>query len=308
MKKILPIVLIMILMLTGIAGAEAPYSVSIKLDDNQTSYETDIIITDGTQFVVNIGPNPVTFTVEGKTDEGLRFTSDTKLEKRDGDLAAEMNDFILAENTTITLNVQDQEIPTATLSWTQLVMDPLYEEIVNKVSAVLAGGEAPESEEREFSVIFNLNAGQPNAANLGFAFMDLDNNGTVELLLGENTEWDNDSVIYDLYTIKDGKRIHVFDGWDRNRYYLAQNGGIINEGSSSAFNSVTAFYYYTEGEIKLMQALIYDSNLDPENPWHLSETSATEFSETDRILDDAEANYILALYPHQQISFEPFEF
>ena len=213
---------------------------------------------------------------------------------------------LLPANTTNNYTEVGKESPILTISWTELTLPEAYENILNVAKEVLNGNPAA-NENKTISVIFNMLAGTDFAANAGFYVTDLDGNGTPELLLGENQPMSDSTVFYDLYTIKDGELVHVFDGWDRNRYYLCTNGGFANEGSSSAFESSTAYYYYTDGELRLMQSLIYNSNANSENPWRLSTSSAHEVSDNDQLLSESEASYLKATYPYQKVELDSFD-
>lgn len=92
---------------------------------------------------------------------------------------------------------------------------------------------------------------------LGYILRDLDGNGVEELIFGENGEGGWDGIVYDLYTIVDGQVVHIFDGWERNRYYLCENGHIANEASYSGFEFSYAYYAYSGTELALIEAVIY---------------------------------------------------
>ncbi|MBR6088967.1 MAG: hypothetical protein IKP86_03470 [Anaerolineaceae bacterium] len=154
--------------------------------------------------------------------------------------------------------------------------------------------------------MFRMLAGTDAAANTGFYVTDLDGDGTPELFFGENYPESSSTIFYDMYTLADGELVHVFDGWDRSRYYLCENGGIAHEGSSSAFESSTGYYYFTNGELKLMQALVYNSRINPEKPWYLSTSSENEPGAGDQPLDESEALYIAASYPYKLVELDPF--
>ncbi len=80
---------------------------------------------------------------------------------------------------------------------------------------------------------------------LGYLIKDIDGNGTDELIFGGNAEGSTtwyDGIIYDIYTISDGELVHVLDGWERNRYFLCENGVIANEGSGSAFDGTNSYF------------------------------------------------------------------
>ncbi len=172
-------------------------------------------------------------------------------------------------------------------------LDPLYQDLINNITLLLDG--QPNGEltvEDDYSVVFEWVKGQPASSNLGYVLKDIDGNGIQELLFGENYgDPQNGTVLYDMYTIKDGTLVHVFDGWDRNRYYLCTNGNFINEGSSGAMQSNTAYYIYAKGDMIFIRSVIYDQTMEPEGPWFISyeipyitfdaEPSWTEISESD---------------------------
>ena len=303
MKKILPIIFILIFVLTGIAAAEAPFEISISLADSASTYATSVIVYSGDQINIRIGNSDVTLTVQEKQEEGLNFALSPSLEDNSKFGKAEIGAFLLPEGDTIQLTEVGQVSPVLTIKWKEMSLDPLYNELINNASEVLKGNHDKDS---GFSVIFHAAAGTKYADNLGFYVTDLDHNGTPELFFGENIPMSTNTVFYDMYTILDGKLVQVFDGWDRSRYYICENGGIAHEGSSSAFDSFTSLNYYTNGELRLMQSIIYSATANPENPWRLSKSSENEPSDADQLLDETEALYTLALYPYIQVELEPF--
>lgn len=305
MKKILPILLFVVCILTGIASADAPFQVSLAI--SEPAFETSVIVSTGNKIAIRLGDTDVTLEVQEKQAEGLNFKFDPALQFKDEQHGfADVSYLLLPANTTNNYTEVGKESPILTISWTELTLPEAYENILNVAKEVLNGNPAA-NENKTISVIFNMLAGTDFAANAGFYVTDLDGNGTPELLLGENQPMSDSTVFYDLYTIKDGELVHVFDGWDRNRYYLCTNGGFANEGSSSAFESSTAYYYYTDGELRLMQSLIYNSNANSENPWRLSTSSAHEVSDNDQLLSESEASYLKATYPYQKVELDSFD-
>lgn len=150
--------------------------------------------------------------------------------------------------------------------------DPLYEELISELTAIMKGQDSGKlTVEEDYSVMFSWLTGQPASVNLGYTLLDVDGNGIQELLVGEiYGEPEQGTVLYDMYTIRDGKILHVFDGWDRNRYYLLTNGNFINQGSSGAMQSSSAYYIYAKGDMIFIRSVIYDSTMWPEGPWFIS--------------------------------------
>ncbi len=190
-------------------------------------------------------------------------------------------------------------------------LDPLYRELVDAVAH--ANGDNMDPEEHydlDVSSIFFM---PPYDEIRGYLTMDLDGDGTEELLLGVNAAdgsgpeengWD--SVIYDVFTIQGGKLVHVFDGWERKRYYLCDNGLIANEGSSGASYSTWAYYLYSGGKLNIVETVYTDwSEVDMQGHWYLSNREPYE-DETNEITE-ADAEAVIAKYTYRKLNFTAFE-
>ena len=104
-------------------------------------------------------------------------------------------------------------------------------------------------------------------ADVGYAFIDLDENGVSELIV-TSTEAAQEGMIYDMYTYKDEKIIHLVTSGERFRYYLCDDNTIYFEGSGGALLSSWEKYRVdsTIEELKLIEVVEYDGYT--ENPWH----------------------------------------
>lgn len=143
---------------------------------------------------------------------------------------------------------------------------------------------------------------------LGYLIQDIDGDGVEELIFGGNsTEPDSawDGIIYDIYTISDGELIHVLDGWERNRYFLCENGMIANEGSSGAADSNYTYFTFENSELHLVESVIYDGMKDAENPWFYSTESEYDAENADPISEE-QAKEIMGNYVYQHPAFIPF--
>ncbi len=144
---------------------------------------------------------------------------------------------------------------------------------------------------------------------LGYLIKDIDGNGTDELIFGgnadESTAW-YDGIIYDIYTISDGELIHVLDGWERNRYFLCENGIIANEGSGSAFDSTNSYFTFQGAELQLIESVIWN-----EDPWgndiYYYTTESEYDTENAEIISKEQADATKGKYVFEQIAFIPFE-
>ena len=104
----------------------------------------------------------------------------------------------------------------------------------------------------ELSFLYMRNS---SLAEVGFSLTDLDNNGQPELILADIAN----SLIYDLFTIADGKAIHLFAGGEKNAYFIRENGYIENQWSDSAAKSANDFYIFENGKLSLSERITLDA-------------------------------------------------
>ena len=143
----------------------------------------------------------------------------------------------------------------------------------------------------------------------GYLQEDIDGDGVDELLLGKNDpesseykkEWFDvwPDQIYDMFTIRDGKLLHVFKGWGRNRYYLCGDGIIANEGSSGAASNSHEIYRYSNGELQLIEGTDWDNG---KGTYYESEGKTYDITNSDR---DYEIEFF-EKYPYKKIDYIPF--
>ena len=177
-----------------------------------------------------------------------------------------------------------------------------YEKLIQVIKQGFSDGfETVTTEEIGISYVFNY-----RSETQGYCYMDLDYDGINELLLGENGEGAWDNVIYDIFTMKDGKLIHVIGGGERERYYLIDKeaGVLANEGSGGAANSFFGYYNYRFSGLELIEAVIYDSWKNEENPWFYSKDNVS--AEDAASINEEMAMEIISSYKYKEIEFTPF--
>lgn len=81
-------------------------------------------------------------------------------------------------------------------------------------------------------VIEIANASEDPAGEFWYTLLDLDDNGTDELLIMYSylTEIGNIDNVYELYTITDGQLDHVFSGWNGSFYFVLADKSISFDG------------------------------------------------------------------------------
>lgn len=108
------------------------------------------------------------------------------------------------------------------------------------------------SQNPELSYMYRQNA---ELREIGFALLDLDKNGREELIISDPSK----PFVYDLYTISDGKAVHLFSGGEKYSFYLYENGYIENQWSDSAASSGHDFYRLTDGTLDLLERITLDA-------------------------------------------------
>ena len=96
---------------------------------------------------------------------------------------------------------------------------------------------------------------------IGYTLMDLDGNGVEELIVSDG------SVIYDVYSWMEDGILPVLSGGERITYTLCQDNIIACRGSSGAARTYYTFYRFGDYVLTEEEAVSYDADQDPDNPW-----------------------------------------
>ena len=133
--------------------------------------------------------------------------------------------------------------------------------------------------------------------NVGFGFVDLDNDGYWELIIGAIANADKDPAVFEIWTRVDGEPVMLAQGSPRNRYVLQyveedEMWYVVNEASNSAFNSATHYLMLQDGKFEVVQGVVLDAMADEQNPWFLAYDLDWDVS-NDEPIDEETANAIL---------------
>lgn len=93
-----------------------------------------------------------------------------------------------------------------------------------------------------------------NLNSIGYAKIDIDNNGVKELIIADAGR------ILATYTVSNDKPVLVFEGWNRNHYFILDDGTIFNTGSNGATYGVFGYYRVSENGTELEPIDIYFSD------------------------------------------------
>lgn len=141
-----------------------------------------------------------------------------------------------------------------------------YDSILDMVIDGLSGNEEIQ-ETNDFNasmVQCALSAGTDPMKSVGMEYLDLDGDGTPELILGQTeNEWE-DRFLFDIWALQGRKPVLVARGWERNRLYLtydfvSETYGLYNEGSNSAFESIWRTGTIRNGKVIWEHTLIFNS-------------------------------------------------
>ena len=133
--------------------------------------------------------------------------------------------------------------------------------------------------------------------NVGFGYVDLDNDGQMELIIGAILNAELDPSVFEIWTLVNGEPVMLAQGGSRNRYVLQyveedRMWYVVNEGSNGAANSATYYLMLSEGKFEVVQGIILDALADEENPWFMAYDLDWDTS-NDEPIDEATANAIL---------------
>lgn len=149
-----------------------------------------------------------------------------------------------------------------------LAIPEVYQEVIEKYIAAF-----PWSEIDHNSTVI---PGLPEASNLytyytelseiGYAVVDIDGNGVVELLIGDMTignqkegeKKNRNSWIMDAYTLVDDAAVHVLESGERWGYNLCSNGELVESWSGSAFTSGWDIYKLDGATLSFIERVVLD--------------------------------------------------
>ena len=133
--------------------------------------------------------------------------------------------------------------------------------------------------------------------NMGFDFVDLDNDGHLELIIGAILGSETDPAVFEIWTLVDGEPVMLAQGNSGNRYVLQhveedRMWYVVNECSNSAYSYATYYLMLNEGKFEVMQGIVFDAAADAENPWFMTYDLDWDTS-NDAPIDEATATAIL---------------
>ena len=201
------------------------------------------------------------------------------------DAKSDSADTDAAENTDNPQTREEQD-----LAAYKSILDQLYADVTGSADSIEL------SEDTDYILQLKQN-GEDAENNLGYSFMDMDGDGTDELLIVPLGQYADSSQVILMYGMaEDGTPKRVFSSVGRDYYYLCEDNVIKN----LAVGGASYFIYYFEkydssGQPQIIERLGYDAFNHPENPWYITDTNDSD-PENDTLITEDQYNSILAKY------------
>ena len=230
--------------------------------ENTSDYQwSNYVTTAGTGVLIAVGQNnSLVLTDTGDSVVVIvvmnATTGDTQTGKATLEAFANTFDLSLAPRT------RNAPVETTAPTESGTAIPGAYQPVIAKYVTALTehwGGEACSNADISILVSYVT-----SPSELGYALLDLDNDGTDELIIANDAER---QVIYDLYSLVDGKLVHVFTGWDRNSYELREGYRILNIGSNGAASADYVYCHLSNGQLVTDSLIRFDAATDPDHPW-----------------------------------------
>ena len=230
--------------------------------ENTSDYQwSNSVTTAGTDVLIAVGQNnSLVLTDTGDSVVVIVVMNATTGDTQTGKAALEA----FANTFDLSLAPRTRNAPVETTAPTEsgTAIPEAYQPVIAKYVTALTehwGGEACSNADISILVSYAT-----SPSELGYALLDLDNDGTDELIIANDVER---QVIYDLYSLVDGKLVHVFTGWDRNSYELREGFRILNIGSNGAASADYVYCHLSNGQLVTDSLIRFDAATDPDHPW-----------------------------------------
>lgn len=111
--------------------------------------------------------------------------------------------------------------------------------------------------------------------NIGFAYVDLDNDGTKELILGAILNAEQDPLVFEIWTVRNNEPLMLAQSGSHNRYYLqyAEEDGIWSvayEAENGAANHAVYYLQLSGGQFNVIQGIVFDAVANEQAPWFMA--------------------------------------
>lgn len=175
------------------------------------------------------------------------------------------------------------------------IISDAYVQILDKAYDIITTNETDFLAEDGWTGLVESIQGRPTeecVVKIGYTLIDIDNNGTEELVISDDGEeaWAN--RILSIYTMHNDEAVQIVDGWARNRYYLLEDNTLYNEGSGGAAYTIWGTYKVSEDGLSLQAMDTYFTDFQDENMqeigWFHNTTGSVDIAESEWVGTDEE--------------------
>ncbi len=133
--------------------------------------------------------------------------------------------------------------------------DPYDAVLAHYYEQATTGWPSPELEGQTVSYMFYefpyLDPAEPK--DIGYAYVDINKDGQKELLVSRLIPEGDLSVIYDLFTVVNGKAVHIASSGERYQFWLCEDDTLTYYGSGGASDSYQAHYTLKNGYLWMLE-------------------------------------------------------
>ena len=150
--------------------------------------------------------------------------------------------------------------------------------------------------------------------NVGFGFVDLDNDGNLELIIGAILGADQDPSVFEIWTLANDEPVMLAQAGSKNHYalqYVEEDGMwyVVNEATNSAYNYATYYLMLNEGKFEVVQGIVFNAAADENNPWFMTYDMDWDISNDDPIDEYTASAIIDSNRPHYTaVEYFPYIF
>lgn len=148
--------------------------------------------------------------------------------------------------------------------------------------------------------------------NIGFGFVDLNNNGHWELIIGAISGAEKNPAVFEIWTLINDKPVMVCQADEKNHYalqYVEEDLAwyVAKEVSDSGDKHGTYYFMLEEDKLEVMQGILYDAAADGKNPWFMTYDLDGDVS-NDESIDEETATGILETNRNHYTAMEYFPY
>ena len=187
---------------------------------------------------------------------------------------------------------------TAPEDMTAYYIEQVYGEQIGRYYTALAEGwEAYTYLENGMSALPSYYYDGDPMQNVGFSLVDLDQDGSLELVLGAILNAEQDPSVFEIWTVAAGKPVMLAQGRSDNRYTLQyvqqeQRWQIANQVENNIACRGNYYLKLQGGKLEVIEGVVFDAFADEENPWFRTQDLDWDISNDEHIDSETAASIL----------------